>query len=105
MPPETTPAVPQIVPLPLSDIAPSPLNPRKHFPDGPLLELADSIRAGMLPPERHRGYAVQWFGLSAVVVVLGVISNSNFPKWWRARRRPCKPCWRRSAPTALIAPQ
>ena len=40
-----------------------------------------------LSPEQHLGYAVQWFGLSAVVVVLGVISNSNFPEWWRARRR------------------
>ena len=31
---------------------------------------AQSIRAGMLPPERHRGYAVQWFALSLAVVVI-----------------------------------
>ncbi len=40
-----------------------------------------------LSPQQHLGYAVQWFGLSAVLVVLGVISNSNLPEWWRARRR------------------
>ncbi len=31
---------------------------------------AESIRAGMLPPERHRGYAVQWFGLAIAVVLI-----------------------------------
>lgn len=40
-----------------------------------------------LSPDQHIGYAVQWFGLSVVLAVLGVISNSNFPEWWRARRR------------------
>jgi cytochrome oxidase assembly protein ShyY1 len=40
-----------------------------------------------LSPQQHLGYAVQWFGLSGVLVVLGVISNSNLPEWWRARRR------------------
>lgn len=39
-----------------------------------------------LSPEQHLGYAVQWFGLSTVLVVLGVISNSNVVEWWRARR-------------------
>ncbi len=29
-----------------------------------------SIRAELLPPERHRGYAVQWFGLSLAVLVI-----------------------------------
>lgn len=29
-----------------------------------------SIRAGMLPPERHRGYAVQWFGLSLTILII-----------------------------------
>ncbi|MCB1590313.1 MAG: SURF1 family protein [Xanthomonadales bacterium] len=34
-----------------------------------------------LPPERHRGYAAQWWGLAlAVLLVYGVLS-------WRARRR------------------
>ena len=31
---------------------------------------AQSIRAGMLPPERHRGYAVQWFGLSLTILII-----------------------------------
>lgn len=31
---------------------------------------ATSIRAGMLPPERHRGYAVQWFALALAVVLI-----------------------------------
>lgn len=36
---------------------------------------AQSIRAGMLPPERHRGYAVQWFGLAlTVLVIYGVLA-------------------------------
>lgn len=39
-----------------------------------------------LSTEQHLGYAVQWFGLSTVLVVLGVISNSNLVEWWRARR-------------------
>lgn len=41
---------------------------------------AQSIRAGMLPPERHRGYALQWFGLSlTVLIIYGVLA-------WRAGR-------------------
>ncbi len=40
-----------------------------------------SIRAGMLPPERHRGYAVQWFGLSIAVIVIYLTLA------WRSRRR------------------
>ena len=42
---------------------------------------AESIRAGMLPPERHRGYAVQWFGLSIAVLVIYLILA------WRELRR------------------
>ncbi len=44
---------------------------------------AMSIRAGMLPPERHRGYAVQWFGLSlTLLIIYGLLA------WraWRAAR-------------------
>lgn len=37
--------------------------------------------AGTVPPERHRAYAVQWFGLAATVAVIyGVLM-------WRTRRR------------------
>ena len=42
---------------------------------------ASSIRAGMLPPERHRGYAVQWFGLSIAVITIYLTLA------WRDRRR------------------
>lgn len=42
---------------------------------------AASIRAGMLPPERHRGYAVQWFGLALAVLVI------YFVLTWRTWRR------------------
>jgi cytochrome oxidase assembly protein ShyY1 len=31
---------------------------------------AESIRAQMLPPERHRGYALQWFGLSLTILII-----------------------------------
>ena len=57
--------------------------------DTPLLNLVlelegtqtPSVRAELLPPERHRGYAVQWFGLSiTVLIIYGVLA-------WRARRK------------------
>lgn len=42
-----------------------------------------SIRAGMLPPERHRGYALQWFGLSlTILIIFGVLATRS----WRAGR-------------------
>lgn len=44
---------------------------------------AASIRAGMLPPERHRGYAVQWFGLA--LAVLAIYSILTWRAWRRAR--------------------
>lgn len=34
-----------------------------------------------LPPARHLGYAVQWFGLAAAVLVTATLLT------WRARRR------------------
>lgn len=43
---------------------------------------AQSIRAQMLPPERHRGYALQWFGLSLTVLVIYCVLA------WRALRAP-----------------
>lgn len=46
---------------------------------------ADSIRAGMLPPERHRGYALQWFGLSLTVLILYAVLATRA---WRAAHRP-----------------
>lgn len=42
-----------------------------------------SLRAGMLPPERHRGYALQWFGLSlTILIIFGVLATRS----WRAGR-------------------
>jgi cytochrome oxidase assembly protein ShyY1 len=31
--------------------------------------------ANTLPPERHRGYAIQWFGLSAATLVILIVMN------------------------------
>ncbi|KFN49859.1 SURF1 family cytochrome oxidase biogenesis protein [Arenimonas composti] len=31
--------------------------------------------ANTLPPERHRGYAVQWFGLAATLAIIAVVLN------------------------------
>ena len=43
---------------------------------------AQTLRSGMLPPERHRGYALQWFGLSlTVIIIFGVLAIRS----WRAR--------------------
>lgn len=41
---------------------------------------AQSIRAQMLPPERHRGYAAQWFGLALTVLIIYCVLA------WRAVR-------------------
>ena len=41
---------------------------------------AQSIRAQMLPPERHRGYALQWFGLSLTLLIIYCVLA------WRAFR-------------------
>jgi cytochrome oxidase assembly protein ShyY1 len=43
---------------------------------------AQSIRAQMLPPERHRGYALQWFGLSLTVLIIYCVLA------WRTLRAP-----------------
>jgi len=39
------------------------------------------VLANTLPPERHLGYAVQWFALSAAVLVIALLLTL------RARRR------------------
>lgn len=38
-------------------------------------------------PEKHLGYAVQWFVMAAVLVLLTVLANSNLTMLWRSRRR------------------
>lgn len=49
---------------------------------------AASIRAGMLPPERHRGYAVQWFGLSLTILIIYAVLALRA---WRGRTRKPQP--------------
>lgn len=49
---------------------------------------AESIRAGMLPPERHRGYAVQWFGLSLTILIIYAVLALRA---WRGLTRKPKP--------------
>lgn len=48
-----------------------------------------SIRAGMLPPERHRGYAVQWFGLSLTILIIYAVLALR--AWHGGRTRKPKP--------------
>lgn len=33
------------------------------------------LHANTLPPERHRGYALQWFGLAATTIVVALVLN------------------------------
>jgi cytochrome oxidase assembly protein ShyY1 len=60
------------------------LAPRVFRPD-PALPLGYArdldILPNTLPPEKHLGYAVQWFGLAAAVLVTALLLA------WRARRR------------------
>ncbi len=37
-------------------------------------------------PQKHTGYAVQWFIMAAVLVLLTVLANSNLAAWLRAQR-------------------
>ena len=37
-------------------------------------------------PEKHRGYAVQWFAMAILLVVLTVLANSNLAVLWHSRR-------------------
>ena len=60
-------------------IAPRVLRLDPALPIGHARDL--EVLANTLPPEKHVGYAVQWFGLAAtVLVVAGVLT-------WRSRRR------------------
>ena len=36
-------------------------------------------------PEKHWAYAVQWFSMAFVLVLLNIFANSNLSRWWRAR--------------------
>lgn len=37
-------------------------------------------------PQKHTGYAVQWFIMAGVLALLTLLANSNLSAWWRARR-------------------
>lgn len=64
--------------LGLSSLAPRVL---KLDPDLPLGYARDlDILPNTLPPERHVGYAVQWFGLAGAVLVTALVLT------WRSRR-------------------
>ncbi len=39
-------------------------------------------------PEKHRGYAVQWFMMAAALLVLTLFANSNLAAWIKHRRTP-----------------
>lgn len=64
---------------------------RKLFPYPVRLERSPGFDTSWittnLSPARHQGYAVQWFGLSLALMVLGLLSNSNLTELWRGRRR------------------
>jgi len=39
-------------------------------------------------PEKHMGYAVQWFVMALVLLIMTLIANSNFASWIKQYRRP-----------------
>ena len=56
-------------------VAPSIILLDAAAPDGFLRDW----RPGGLPPERHFGYAVQWYGLSLALLVLFLVANFRKP--------------------------
>lgn len=36
-------------------------------------------------PEKHTGYAVQWFAMAAVLLLMTVVANSNFSRWIKSK--------------------
>ena len=38
-------------------------------------------------PAKHTGYAVQWFAMALVLLVMTVIANSNLAEWLQQRRK------------------
>jgi surfeit locus 1 family protein len=37
-------------------------------------------------PEKHQGYAVQWFAMALALMIWFVFANSNLLSYWRQRR-------------------
>jgi len=40
-----------------------------------------------LSPEKHTGYAVQWFAMAATLVLIGVLANTTFVQWFKQRNK------------------
>ena len=40
-----------------------------------------------MTPEKHIGYAFQWFAMAFALVIWFVFANSNLVEYWRSRRQ------------------
>lgn len=40
-----------------------------------------------LSPEKHTGYAVQWFAMAATLVLIAILANTTFVHWLKQRNR------------------
>lgn len=71
----------QIAPLAGLDVAQLPARVLRPDPDEPLGHARDDVLLpNTLTPEKHLGYAVQWFALAAAVVILALLMT------WHGRR-------------------
>lgn len=70
--------------LGLRDLAPRVLRPEPEAGFG--FERDFDILPNTLPPERHVGYAVQWFGLSATVLIVALLLERRRRAGLRATR-------------------
>lgn len=53
-------------------------------PDSPAL-IEAHWQVVNLSPEKHIGYAVQWFAMSAVLVLIAILANTNLVSWFKQR--------------------
>src|SRR5690606_33526115 len=56
------------------------LDPAQPLPSAPAYARDLDILPNTLPPERHLGYAVQWFGLAAAVLVIALVLTFRKPR-------------------------
>ena len=56
------------------------LDPAQPLPPTPAYARDLDILPNTLPPERHLGYAVQWFGLAAAVLVIALVLTFRTPR-------------------------
>jgi surfeit locus 1 family protein len=81
---------PQVIQQPTPELLEQRLG-RELFPYQLRLDESPGLETGWvmsgLTVQQHLGYAVQWFALSAALLILGAIGNSTLPEWWRVRRR------------------